>query len=289
MIMRRLFIIGLAILTILLYGRSQIIAGTATPHDSTDALKPVYCNDCHSVHKAQGTSLTNESSNENLCLFCHSATGIAVSKPFNKITDQATPNTSGTSHRWDRSIAAGVAPLNLVAGSADNPYGLRTSSEISNTALTTQLAKFNNVVTCSVCHNQHAQSNTPWDPNAPGSGSGRHFQRLTNDLNQMCEDCHYYRTTATSGTDVRAYDGKKKSHPVVKDLTADVDATQFIGAAPLEPNYNPQTTAPRYHQNGTGDTNTTNNTVLDSSSKVRCMSCHGIHYTDSDSSTTDSP
>jgi len=117
--------------------------------------------------------------------------------------------------------------------------------------------------------------------------NGGHFQRISNELNQMCEDCHYYKTTAAQ-TDVKTYDGTKKSHPVVKNLTTDVtDPTKFVGSAPLEPNGSVQIAAPRYHLNGTGDSNFTNNIIFDKNGKVRCLSCHGIHYTDSDSSTTD--
>jgi len=118
--------------------------------------------------------------------------------------------------------------------------------------------------------------------------------RMANDLNQLCEDCHYYRTAGVY-TDVKTYDGTKKSHPVVKDLQTDVaDPLLFVGAAPVEANCAggscpAQTGAPRYHLNGTGDTNLTNNIVLDSNGKMRCLSCHGMHYTDSDSSTVDQP
>lgn len=174
-----------------------------------------------------------------------------------------------------------------------NQYGLRAAADLTSANLKIRLENFGNVVTCSVCHDAHSQTLTPWDPFAsstPGD-SGRHFMSDDNDLNQMCEDCHYYRAVSSGQTDVRTYDGKKKSHPLVKSLTApDVsDPTKFVGNAPLEPNLNPQTTSPRYHQNGTGDTDLSNNLVLDSSGKMRCLTCHGVHYTDSDSSTVDAP
>lgn len=279
----RFFII---IASIVFYIKDQTIAADA-PHSTTQS---VACNSCHSIHRAAGTGLTKDANNYNLCLSCHSSSGIASTKRLHT-TMQAAPGTSGTSHRWDKSMAAGVAPLNLVAGSSNNIYGLRTVSELPTGALKSRLAAYGNVITCSVCHNQHGQASTPWDPNAPASGDGRHFQRTANDLNQMCEDCHAYRKAATSGTDVTTYDGTKKSHPVVKDLTTDVDPNQFVGAAPLEPIWinSSQTAAPRYHQNAAGDTNETNNIVFDSSGKVRCLSCHGVHYTDSDSVTRDEP
>lgn len=122
---------------------------------------------------------------------------------------------------------------------------------------------------------------------------GKHFMRANNDLNQMCEDCHYYRT-AGAYTDLKTYDGTKKSHPVVKNISTDVaNASLFVGTAPYEPNCKSsscaQAGAPRYHQNGGTDTNTTNNIVLDANGKIRCLSCHGMHYTDSNSLTVDQP
>lgn len=122
---------------------------------------------------------------------------------------------------------------------------------------------------------------------------GKHFMTMSNDLNQMCEDCHYYRT-AGGCTDLKTYDGTRKSHPVVKNLSTDVaNASLFVGAAPYEPNCKSvscaQSGAPRYYQNGGTDTNATNNIVLDANGKIRCLSCHGMHYTDSDSLTVDNP
>lgn len=82
----------------------------------------------------------------------------------------------------------------------------------------------NGKIMCSTCHDQHSQANQPSDPLSPtygGSGTGticiggvndglacalndgthcpggeckgRHFQRIDNDTNQMCEDCHAAR------------------------------------------------------------------------------------------------
>lgn len=248
------------------------------PHSTT---QNVYCNSCHSIHKASGTGLTSNASNANLCLSCHVSGGTASTKRFDA-TMQAAPGSKGTSHRWDAAMPATSNP--------NNQYGLKAVADLTNSALKSKLGTYGNIITCSVCHNQHGQATTPWDPNAPASGSGRHFQSTGNDLSQMCEECHAYRKAATSGTDVTTYDGNKKSHPVVKNLTSDVtNPNQFVGAAPLEPIWiNSQQTGSRYHLDpGGGSDINRNNLVVDSSGKTRCMSCHGIHYTDSDSVTTD--
>lgn len=275
----------LIIAAIFFYTINQTMA-IDPPHST---VQSVQCNSCHSAHKASGTSLTNNASNANLCFSCHNVAGLASSKTLTA-SMQATPGTEGTSHRWD-----GMMPS---VDSPDNVYGLRPSASLTN--FKTQLTSFGNVVTCSVCHMAHGQAKTSWDPNAPaytgaGTGSGRHFQRISNDINQMCEDCHYYRKAGTTGTNVRIYDGNKKSHPVVKIFTSgagrDVsDSTQF-NDAPLEPDYAGWVaqTGARYHINGGSDNNVTNNIVVDSSKQTRCLSCHGIHYTDSSAGTIDGP
>lgn len=336
--MKKLYFIPFVIVILFSAGRAFAID---PPHGNN-------CDDCHTLHGSQGPSLTNDV-NSNLCMSCHTAGDVADAKRFDD-TMQAIPGISGTSHRWDASMPATSDP--------NNAYGLRASADLNNELLKTYLIQFEDVVTCSVCHQQHEQRSFTWDPFQETSGTatggttttlvhtgagwgidqwagysvtveyadltqdrrwirsntvdtltlnsndppfsqdvtgrpytinGGSFQRVDNDLNQLCEDCHYYRVVPAQ-TDTRTWDGNKKSHPIVKDLTTEVaDPAQFVGAAPLENNGNAQATAPRYHENGTGDTNITNNIVLDSSARLRCLSCHGIHYTDSDSSTVDQP
>ena len=58
-------------------------------------------------------------------------------------------------------------------------------------------------VVCSVCHDQHRQDLQPFDPAAPpfsgpGTGEGRHYQRRSNDINQMCVTCHAARDVVSS-------------------------------------------------------------------------------------------
>lgn len=57
-------------------------------------------------------------------------------------------------------------------------------------------------VSCSACHDQHSQSATPFDPNAPASGAGRHFMRMNTPQDQLCAQCHGTRfvTNAVAGS-----------------------------------------------------------------------------------------
>jgi predicted CXXCH cytochrome family protein len=121
---------------------------------------------------------------------------------------------------------------------------------------------------------------------------GGEFQADDNQLNQLCEDCHYYRTASdhTSISNVNTYDGLIKSHPVANLFSGVSDASQY-NTSPLEPasaSWAPQTGS-RYELNGGIDTNFTNNMVVDEGGRLRCLTCHNIHYADSDASTVDGP
>ncbi len=260
---------------------SQSTYATDPPHNSIAGL----CMGCHQGHGGTGPSLTKDT-NANLCISCHTAGQPAGSWPLSS-TNEATPGTGGTSHRWD-----GILPS---TDSANNQYGLRPVGNLSNSWLRAEYIK-NGAVTCSVCHDQHSQANTPWDPSSVSYGgrgtggptnaygtNGRHFQRMTNYMNEMCEDCHYHRVMDTSA--VETYDGNYKSHPV----NVAIPSSTTYNTAPLDYSGNPQTGAPRYAGDGTGDTNPTNNLVLDTNGNVNCMSCHGLHYTDSSATTIDLP
>ena len=280
--MRKINYISLLILSVLMLAKN--ISAVDVPHSTTDGVK---CNSCHTLHAAPGSSLTNDASNANLCISCHTALGAASSKPLAGVMQANVGARTGNSHRWDAAMPAVSNP--------GNAYGLRAAADLSDATLRLKLTQFSNAITCSVCHNQHSQTLEPWDPSAPATGYGRHFMRITNDLNNLCEDCHYYRTPASGQTDVRTWDGNKKSHPVVKIFTNDAgrdvtDTTQFNNA-PLEPSaasWAAQTGA-RYHLSGGTDGNPTNNMVVDSGKRIRCLSCHGMHYTDSNSTTVDQP
>lgn len=243
------------------------------------------CLDCHTTHVAPGQTLTGYASNENLCLSCHSSGGLAGGKPFHT-SMQAVPRISGTSHSW-----TGTMP---VTSSPSNPYGLRASQDLSSEILKQRLNAFNGVVTCSVCHDQHSQIREPWDPNAPsyggsGTGNGRHFMRIDNELNQLCEDCHYYRAMnhiRVEGDDplyppngVNVF-----SHPVGEMLNG--NSKNYDRAAPLDSNGLPQSGS-RFV--GDADGNPSNNLIFDNTQKVRCLTCHRIHYSDSNSLTIDGP
>ncbi|MGC9035530.1 MAG: cytochrome c3 family protein [Verrucomicrobiia bacterium] len=96
---------------------------------------------------------------------------------------------------------------------------------------------------CSTCHNQHSQAYEPFDKSAPpyqaGAGNGRHYMRISNDVCQLCVECH------------QAYnvdDAAKGSHPVGIAITnsAEFKHADFL---PLDK----------------------------TEDKIRCLTCHQVH------------
>jgi predicted CXXCH cytochrome family protein len=112
-------------------------------------------------------------------------------------------------------------------------------------------------ITCATCHDPHVNSDAP-------------FLRLDNSADALCLDCHRSRNMNS----VRTYTGNPLSHPV--GVTFPADTTYHN--PPLDVDGNPQPS----------DLNTTNDFRLNGG-VVRCTSCHGVHYTDSNSGTVDEP
>ena len=150
-------------------------------------------------------------------------------------------------------------------------------------------------LSCSICHAQHSQQQLPWDPisNAiynAGVTNNRHMMRYKNELNQLCEDCHRSRVMnyADAKNETLANGVKQFSHPV-GDL---LNSQGYDYAAPRDANGGAQTNsvspllANRFA--GNVDGNQENNIVLDVNGKVRCLSCHRMHYEDSNSLTNSS-
>lgn len=125
------------------------------------------------------------------------------------------------------------------------------------TALLKHITK-EGTVTCATCHDPHANTNPP-------------FLRLDNSADALCLDCHRVRNI----TSAKTYTGSKLSHPVGMALPS----SSTFHNPPLDVDGNPQPS----------DGNTTNDLKLLSGSIVSCTSCHGIHYTDSNSGTVDGP
>jgi predicted CXXCH cytochrome family protein len=171
--------------------------------------------------------------------------GAAVFSWSNTLGDAAVGMTSGT----DISLGQGLT-VTFVDGSASPSFAagdrwqLFVRTDLRSPVTTAMaLRTADGTIMCSTCHDQHSQSEVPFDPAAPvyggsGTGEGRHFQRSGNAANEMCVDCHQPRdvTEAAQG-----------SHPVGVVVP------------------------------GTGHYQTPGTLPLDPGSEVVCMTCHVPH------------
>lgn len=110
------------------------------------------------------------------------------------------------------------------------------------------------------------------------------FLRVAMDLgnntsgDKFCRDCH--RSWTMSHTEIRTYDGRKKSHPV--GVTLNANGLGYDRPSPLDGNGNPQ--------GGAGeDGNLSNNYKLDQNGNLQCFTCHNVHYADDNTLTEDLP
>ncbi len=138
---------------------------------------------------------------------------------------------------------------------ADNPS--RGASTPTSQTLLDHLTA-DSRITCATCHDPHSNSNPP-------------FLRLDNSADALCLDCHAGRDNSS----VRTYTGSELSHPVGIALPS---AAEYHNP-PLDTDGNPQPS----------DGNLTNDFALLAGDVVSCTTCHGVHYTDSNSGTTDGP
>jgi len=101
---------------------------------------------------------------------------------------------------------------------------------------------------------------------------------------RFCRDCHQawvmtHDSDLVAGGGVRNYDGNLKSHPVGVGLDANTQGYDRV--APLDGHGVAQDTG--------DDGNPTNDLRLDQFGNVQCLTCHGVHYADSNTQTVDGP
>lgn len=236
----------------------------------------ISCPSCHTANSLGpanlgSTSQTSPAYYNNTCQQCHrTGDANAGSKPFSPAdasvafgghTTNAGTKRLQTSHRWDGS------DINPAAG-ADKPIlpaltsgRINTGGTFSNTNLR---GRTGGQLACVRCHSMHIQNNT--------NGS---VLRSPNDQDQMCFDCH--RSRDTSDTSLYPDPKKAGSHPV--KINYDQKAAASAGAlkATID-NANPA--------NPTSDLRNYL-TQTAPSGNIVCSTCHGMHYTDSRSSTFD--
>ncbi|MBI5676859.1 MAG: cytochrome c3 family protein, partial [Nitrospirae bacterium] len=169
---------------------------TWTPHTPGTWTAAVVCSTCHAV-MAQANAPWDPFATP-------SVSGVATGGSKTTVIDNSK---TWTENQWEGYY---VRVPNTVSGSIQV-----IGSNTANTLNLTTGAAFGTAVASGSTYGIQA--------------AGKHFMRAKNDLSQMCEDCHYYRS-ATQISDVKTYNGSKKSHPVVKNISSDpADPSLFVG------------------------------------------------------------
>jgi len=96
------------------------------------------------------------------------------------------------------------------------------------------------------------------------------------DGSALCRDCH--RAWDMDHTAVETWDGGFKSHPV--GVALGTSGSGFDRSTPLDGNGATQGTAG-------ADTNPSNDLRFDANGHVQCLTCHGVHFIDSNTLTVD--
>ena len=230
------------------------------------------CVNCHTPNLAFAGAVdvntTGSAGYNNVCLSCHKpGDPKAGSLPFT-VQDAANPfqnhSTSGymyqSSHRWDGSDTVPQAGAQPPISFNMNPDDLRTRT--------------GNGLACVRCHDPHKNDNSCaacHDPNYKPGPDGKpvlavDFLRIANNTDQMCLDCHRSWNVSSHN---------QGSHPVLVNYSASAMANpDLFNYPPLNANTdNPSSDlGARLNQSGR---------------QVLCTTCHGVHYTDSRSSTPD--
>jgi predicted CXXCH cytochrome family protein len=109
-----------------------------------------------------------------------------------------------------------------------------------------------------------------------------------NSVDKFCRDCHSdwvmtHNSDLVAGGGVESWDGNFKSHPVGVGLGA--NGAAYDRAPPLDGNGLAQASISSPDVDG----NPSNDLKLDAAGNVQCLSCHGVHYADSNTLTVDGP
>ncbi|MBI5386648.1 MAG: hypothetical protein HZA90_18410 [Verrucomicrobia bacterium] len=222
-------------------GHAVFLGGATTP--STGTVEP---HGAFTGHYAKTYTITIATAgNVGTATFDWTATSPSGGTGSNLLTGASVPLDEGVS-------VAFVDGTNL-SFQVNDAWHLHVRTDLQLTTNATLLAQMTNgQMTCSTCHEPHSQAKTPFDPTAPGYpgpelGYGRHFQRLDNDTDQMCLECHAPRNVASA---------LAGSHPVGLLVPTNAHFKRPV-SLPLDK----------------------------TEDKMRCSTCHRVHFSPADDGT----
>jgi predicted CxxxxCH...CXXCH cytochrome family protein len=238
----------------LLLALPYVAMAVDAPHNPGAGTNQILCNNCHSIHDKLSTGGW-----ENICMTCHRPGGTSIiDGPVVPFTQADFSNVIGTytSARPGRLyqtshkwLGSTVVPK---AGAQEplDPDMTTFDNTYGSSNLIGQLS-------CARCHDVM---------NYRGNASrGNDYLRDSNANDHMCLDCHrtWDKTSTTYGT-----------HPVNINYAAKAAGNPNLRSTPL--NSNPA--------NPTSDLNAR---MARTNGLLVCSTCHGVHYTDSNSATFD--
>lgn len=213
------------------------------------ALDPPHNYACSYCHNTYGTY--GVTTVNNVCLQCHNPSNPAVSNRAFVASDMANPFGSTAMQVFSSNVIRTQSSHNW--SSSDTNPAAGASTPISS-VLNVTSDGYMGQVSCNRCHGVHLLSSTLPPSQQP-------YLRLPVDQDQLCLDCHRSRNHS---------DASYGSHPVNMTYTsATRGKSSEYNALPL-----------------TNATNPTADLQL-KSGKVLCMTCHNVHYADSNGSTFD--
>lgn len=222
-------------------------------HDPLRGGLNYQCSHCHTAPKTLGKKESQYSNN--WCLSCHVSGNPDTKNQFsandysNIYKTGTVPQSSPmqTSHKWFGTSNVRAAGTSAITIDNRGEAGLNR-------------VVFVGALACTRCHSVHGNS---------GEASvGPGVLRMANDSSQLCTACHTYYNSA---------DHKLGSHPINVSYTSARNAS-ILANDPLKTTY--RTTPVTNAVNPTGEVKLING-------KVTCSTCHGIHNTDSRTSTFD--
>ncbi len=213
------------------------------------------CNSCHNANKTYGESDATYSSN--VCLQCHT-TAVAGITPKSKFTFEAedysnpyktTNNTRANAYQTSHKWFGSITSANARSAGVVAP--------IDTTANGLNKSNFpKGFLFCNRCHNVHGNTGV--------QSLVYPYLRVPNDTDQMCLNCHRLLNTK---------DQTLGSHPVNVSYSSATAKQQIFNGTLLNP---PVINA----ANPTGQVKLIKGLVI-------CSTCHGLHNTDSRTSTLD--
>jgi predicted CxxxxCH...CXXCH cytochrome family protein len=222
------------------------------PHDPTTGGNGYLCNSCHISGKNVGK--LDAQFAQNVCLVCHSTGDPKTKKQFT-VNDfaniyQTTALPQGNAKNTSHKW---FGPDSVTAAGAMAP--------VDDTVAGLNKAGYTGSLACNRCHSVHGTSGDQ-STKAP-------YLRMANDSDQMCRNCHRLRDTT---------DHKTGSHPVNVSYSSAVNANK-LAASPTKTTF---LTTPVVNT-----VNRTGQVKLTATGSVVCSTCHGVHNTDSRTSTFD--